>query len=139
MKLSVMTLGCPSWDLETVIRRVAEYGYDGIDFRGVGDQLDVTRLPAFTTDAATTRRLLADHGLSVSGISSSIRVCDPALHAESLDEAKRTIDAALAVGAPNIRVFGEGRPDVDGYAVAARAGVDCMQAILALPDAARLR
>ena len=63
----------------------------------------------------------------------------PGRRTAALDEAKRTIDAALAVGAANVRVFGEGFPGRDGYAAAAAVGVDTMRAILALPGATGLR
>ena len=48
MKLSFMTLGCPNWDLDTICRRGKEYGYDGVDFRGYLDTLDITLHPLFT-------------------------------------------------------------------------------------------
>lgn len=135
MKLSLMTLGCPAWDLGTICARAQEYGFDGIDFRGVGSELDVTRLPAFTTGAAATARAIADHGLRVSGISSSIRVCAPERRAADLDEARRTIEVALALGAPNVRVFGEGAPDRIGKLEAARIGTDRLREILDIPGA----
>ncbi len=56
MKLSFMTLGCPTWDLDTICARGREYGFDGVDLRGYLDTLDVTTLPMFTTEAAKTRR-----------------------------------------------------------------------------------
>ena len=131
----MMTLGCPGWDLETICRRAGEYGYDGVDFRGIQSELDVTRLRAFTSDAGQTIRLLADHGLIASGISSSIRVCDLPRRDASMDEARRTLDAAMAVGARHIRVFGEGDPDKIGYAESAKIGGECINAILNLPGA----
>ena len=76
MKISFMTLGCPEWDLETICQKGREYGFDGVDFRGLLAEIDVTQLPAFTTGVDETKRKLADAGLEVSGISSSIRVCD---------------------------------------------------------------
>jgi hypothetical protein len=33
MKLSFTTLGCPSWDLDTLCDRGSAFGYDGVDFR----------------------------------------------------------------------------------------------------------
>ena len=77
MKISFTTLGCPDWDLDTICRRGREYGYEGVDFRGLQETMDITQLPAFTSGAAQTRRQLADAGMEVSGISSSIRVCVP--------------------------------------------------------------
>src|SRR5208282_3571350 len=66
MKLSAMTLGCPAWDLETLLVRGKAYGYDGVDFRGLGAELDITRLPIFTADLAKTARRIQSAGLEVS-------------------------------------------------------------------------
>ena len=139
MKLSITTLACPDWSLATVCEKAREYGYDGVDFRGLGESLDVTTMPEFTTGVSATARMLADHGLAVSGLSSGIRVCDVERRAACVEEARRTIGVALALGATDVRVFGEGRPDRDGYAAAAGGGVECVREILALPDAGRLR
>ena len=73
MKISFMTLGCPKWDLDTICRRGREYGFDGVDFRGYLDAIDITTLPMFTSGVAATRRQLDEAGLEVSAVSSSIR------------------------------------------------------------------
>lgn len=141
MKLSVMTLGCPTWDLDTILARAKEYGYQGVDFRGIQSEIDITKLPAFTTDIAATKRKIADHGLQTSGISSSIWVCDPAKRDANLEEAKRTIPVALELGAKNVRIFGGPGGGVDalgGREKAAAIGRECIEAILALPGADKL-
>ena len=138
-KLAMMTLGCPAWDLPTIISRAAEYGFDGVDFRGIRDQIDITRLPEFTTGVAETRRRFADAGLAVCTIASSIKVCDPDARAASLDEARRTIAVARELGVPNVRVFGGGPVEQIGRERAAAIGVETMEAILALDGAAEIR
>lgn len=105
MKLSFTTLGCPNWDLQTVCTNARKYGFDGIDFRGLQDALDVTTTPQFTTGIAATRRMIMDAGLEVSGFSTSICVCDASKHRQYTEEARRTIAAALDLTCPNIRVF----------------------------------
>jgi len=135
--LSFTTLGCPQWDLDTIIRRAAEYGYDAVDFRGVGETLDVTTLPAFTTGAPALKRKVTDAGLAVSGISSSIQVCHAAKRAANLDEARRTIAVAKALDCRNVRIFG-GKIDPVGRAGAAATGRECIEAILALDGAREL-
>ena len=137
MKLSFMTLGCPNWTLEQVIAKAVEYGFDAVDFRGLGDTIDVTTLPAFTTGVAATRKQFNDAGIAVSGISSSISLCDPSKRQTNLDEAKRTIDVAQALSAPNVRVFGNGDPKL-GKPELTKIGADCMRAILDLPNAKKL-
>jgi sugar phosphate isomerase/epimerase len=138
MKLSAMTLGCPGWDLDTILGNVKKYGYDGVDFRGVQQDLDITRTPAFTTNLESTAKRIRDAGLEVSGISSSLNVCDPAKRETNLDEAKRTIPVALALGAKNVRVFGVGPIDKMPREELARVGRDTMNEILALPDARKI-
>ena len=138
MKLSAMTLGCPNWDLSTLLARVKEYGFDGVDFRGLAGELDITKTPAFTTGLAATARTIRDSGLLVSGISSSITVCDPEKLTANLEEARRTIPVALALGARNVRIFGGGPVEKIGHEKAAAAGRAAVEAILALPDADKL-
>lgn len=139
MKLSFMTLGCPAWDLETICRNGRDYGFDGVDFRGLGDDLDITTTPAFTTGVVATKRMLEDHGLAVSAISSSIAVCDPAKRRDNLEEAKRSIAVAGALECGIVRVFGQGDLQAMSRAEAADVGRDCLEEILALDGGERLR
>lgn len=138
MKLSFTTLACPTWDLATICRRASEYGYDAIDFRGLQETLDVTTLPAFTTGVGQTLRAITDAGLFVSGISSSLTVCDDKKHAANIEEAKRTIPVALGLNCRNIRLFGGGDIKRLGKEGAARVGRDCIEEILSLDGATKL-
>jgi len=108
MKLSFSTLGCPEWDVSTVISRAVEYGFQGIEFRGIRDQLDVTRLPEFTTRSSETSRRLKNAGLSVACFSSSVFVshADNIAEDQELEEIKRYAELADRFQAPFIRVFG---------------------------------
>jgi sugar phosphate isomerase/epimerase len=139
MKIAFTTLGCPNWNLETICRRGQEYGFEGVDFRGYLDELDITKLPLFTTHAAETRKQLNDAGLAVSGISSSIKLCDPASRSANLDEAKRTIEVAQKFGCTIVRVFGAGNLEGSSHRELAQIGAECMQAILALDGAEGLK
>lgn len=138
MKISLTTLGCPTWDLATVCARGRAYGYDGVDFRGLQAELDVTKLPAFTTGVAATRRLLADHGLQTAGISSSIRVCEADKLEANLEEARRTIAVAHSLGCANVRVFGGGDLAAHTRSELARVGRKTVEQLLKLDGAADL-
>ena len=107
MKLAFTTLACPDWPLEEIVRRASGWGYDGVDFRGLLDEVDVTRRPEFTTDLVHTKRLLANHGLRVSCISTSARyaVLEPEERQDQFDETVRNLDLAAALDAPLLRVF----------------------------------
>lgn len=107
MKLSTTTLGCPDWDLVTILRRVGKYGYDAVDFRGLQEQMDITQLPAFTTEIAKTKSLLKENMLHISCFSSSCRFLlglkdDAQKH---LDEAIRYLEVAHKFNTPFIRIF----------------------------------
>jgi Sugar phosphate isomerases/epimerases len=117
MKLSFTTLGCMDWNLQTIIAKALEYGYQGVDFRGYLNELDLTKFPEFTANIADTKKLFDDAGLAVSCISSSARLT--ALGTEKtahLAEVKAYCAIAAALGAGYVRVFGgglDGRPYTD--------------------------
>jgi sugar phosphate isomerase/epimerase len=135
MKLAFMTLGCPAWDLDTICRKGREFGFDGVDFRGYLDTIDITTLPAFTSGVAATRRQLNNAGLEVSAVSSSITVCVADRRASNLEEAKRTIATAKALGAERVRIFGGGDLSTHSRAELAEIGKGCIEEILALDGA----
>jgi len=135
MKLAFMTLGCPNWDLDTICARGREYGFDGVDFRGYLDTLDITTHSFFTTGVAATRRKLDEAGLAISAISSSITVCVQEKMADNLDEARRTIGVARDLGAVNVRIFGGGDMATHSREELAKVGRECIEKILALDGA----
>ena len=135
MKPSFTTLGCPDWDLDTVIGSGASFGYAAVDFRGLQDEIDVTKLPAFTSHLADTRRKLGDAGLAVCGISTSLRVCDETKTDDNLEEAKRTIPIAAELDVALLRVFGGGRPEGKSKADMAEIGQQMMLQLLELDGA----
>jgi sugar phosphate isomerase/epimerase len=138
MKLAFTTLGCPAWDLDTICRLAPEYGFQGVDFRGYLDTLDVTTLPEFTRGAAATRRKLNDAGLEISGVSSSITVCDRSKWANNLEEARRTIAVTRALGAPNVRIYGGGDLTKHSREELAKIGCEGVEQLLALDGAESL-
>jgi sugar phosphate isomerase/epimerase len=135
MKISFTTLGCPGWDMDTVCAKGRAYGYDGVDFRGLQGDLDITLLPAFTSGAAATRRKINDAGLAVAGIASSIRVCEADKQEANIEEAKRTIAVCHGLGCDNVRVFGGGDLSAFTRQQLAEVGLRNMEEILALDGA----
>lgn len=117
LKLSFSTLGCPSWDLNSIVKNAAEMGYEAVEFRGLLEDLDITRRPEFTTELGRTKRLLADYGISVSGISISARfaVIDSNERKAQFDETRRNMALAADLSAPIVRIYGGKIPD--GYTV----------------------
>lgn len=108
MKIAFSTLSCPRWDLQTVLERAAEYGYDGVDFRGLGEQMDVSLLPEFTDHAEQTAATVAAAGLEVPCFSSGAKMFQPdeQAHKQDLLEIDRLSVLCRRFGARFIRVFG---------------------------------
>jgi sugar phosphate isomerase/epimerase len=108
MQLAFTTLGCPEWDLDMIIARAVDYGYQGVDFRGYLEDVDFTGRPEFTTDAKETARKFSDAGLQVPCLSSSCHAfCPtPEKKAQSLDEMRRYAELCAVFKAPYVRIFG---------------------------------
>jgi sugar phosphate isomerase/epimerase len=138
MKISFMTLGCPAWSLDDICAKGKAYGFDGVDFRGYREGLDITLLPEFTSQVAETRRQLDGAGLAVSAVSSSITVCVAERREANIEEARRTIPVAKALGARNVRIFGGGNLEGSSRLELAKIGRGCIEDILALDGAREL-
>ena len=138
MKLTTTTLGCPGWSIDEVIEKCSAFGFQGVDFRGLEGNLDVTVLPEFREHISTTKMKLEDFCLDVSGISSSIRICLRESLRENLEEARRTIEVVRALGCDKVRVFGGGDPGVHSYKSLADEGMRTIEEILRLDGAAEI-
>ncbi|MGC4121551.1 MAG: TIM barrel protein [Myxococcales bacterium] len=118
MKNAFSTLADPAWSLAQHLNAAVKYGYDGIDLRGIGPELDITRHPDFTDRLDETLSTIAHHSLQIAGLSTSA-ACSvaPDKQQDHLDEVKRycTLSAEILlsanVGRPWIRVFGGKIPE----------------------------
>jgi len=109
LPLGFSTLGCPAWTWPQILDFAAEHQFASIELRGILTNMDLTKVPELAPERiADAKRQLAAHGLVVSdlGASAQMHDMDPAKHAAQLDEARRFIDLAQALGAPYVRVFG---------------------------------
>ena len=109
LPLGFSTLGCPQWSWSQILDFAAAHGYAAVELRGILKELDLTKVPELTGEhVSETKRQLAAHGLVVPTVDASAHMheMDPAKHAAQLDEARRCIDLAHALGALYVRVFG---------------------------------
>ncbi len=109
LPIGFSTLGCPKWTWPQILDFAAGHGYAAVELRGILTNMDLTKVPELAPDRlAEAQRQLAARGLSVSclGASAHMHETDPAKHAAQLDEGRRFIDLAQALGAPYVRVFG---------------------------------
>lgn len=108
MKLAFSTLGCPEWDLETIIFKAKEYNFDGVDFRGYLNDLDITLLPEFSSRGKETSKRLQDAGLEVPCFSSSVRMFNADSDAQKKYnlEIIRYVKTCTLFTTPYVRIFG---------------------------------
>ena len=110
LPIAFSTLGCPGWTWPTVLERADRLGYSGIELRGIQGDMDLPKRPELTGAAlAQSRREVQSRGLVITDLGGSAHMHekDPALRAAQLDDGKRFIDLAHALGVPYVRLFGD--------------------------------
>ena len=119
--IAFSTLGCPAWSWKAILENADRLGYAALELRGVAGEMDLPKVPELSgTRIAETRKDLAALGIVVSdlGASSRMHEKDPATREKQLDEGRRFIDLAHAMGVKYVRIFGdkipegESKPDV---------------------------
>ena len=109
LPLGFSTLGCPKWPWLTILDFAADHQFAAVELRGILENMDLTQVPELAPERiGEAKNQLAARGLSISclGASANMHDLDPVKHAAQLDEARRFIDLAHALGAPYVRVFG---------------------------------
>lgn len=108
VSLAFSTMGCPQWSLSTLLQRAVQYGFRGVELRGIGGQMDLTKLPEFAPrrQKATVREA-EDAQVKLFNLCASTQLHEPdrAKLEKHMDEARRYIDLAHQIGASYVRVF----------------------------------
>ena len=113
MKISFSTLSCPQWSWTKVIDEASRMGYDGIEVRGIQDELYLPNLKPFMSENLdNTLKDLKERGLEICCLDTSCIFHDDNIFDASLKEGIATINLAKYMGIPYIRVFGDRIPDV---------------------------
>lgn len=111
MKISFSTLGCPEWFWEDIVATAKDFGYDGIEVRGIEKELYVPKAKPFLPgELAGTKKHLDELGLSISCITSSCYLHVSEKREQYIHEAKEYIDLAAQLSAPYVRVLGDTDP-----------------------------
>jgi sugar phosphate isomerase/epimerase len=111
MPIAFSTLGCPKWDLAQILSFARLHGFAAVELRGLMGNMDLPSQPAFAdAQIEQTERQFAENNIKIACVSSSARMGeeDPAKRSKEIADAKRFIDLATALGAPYVRVFGDG-------------------------------
>jgi sugar phosphate isomerase/epimerase len=103
--ITFSTLACPDWKIQTVIEKAAEFGYDGIEWRGGGGG---HVQPNMLTSAKTVlRQACSDAGLlSLALTAYTSFVSDSAKERQTnVEELRRYVDLAAELNAKYVRAF----------------------------------
>jgi sugar phosphate isomerase/epimerase len=113
LPLAFSTLGCPLWSWKAVLESASKLGYAGIELRGIAGEMDLPKVPELSgSRLAESKQDLAALGLVVTdlGASSRMHEKEKAAREKQLDEGRRFIDLAQAMGVPYVRMFGDKLP-----------------------------
>ncbi len=122
MKISFSTLGCPNWTLNEILSAAKDLGYDGIELRGLGEDIYLPDAKLFTDGGSRVSHELSARGLFIPCISTdcTLQIADD----DVLAQTRAYIELAARLHAPYIRVLGDTAPEpgagVDTERVAAR-------------------
>ena len=99
------TLACPHWPIQTVLEKAAEFGYDGIEWRGGPDGHIHPKVSA--AKKTLLQRISSDLGLmSLAVTAYTSFVSDSAGERRAnVDELQRYADLAAELGAQYVRAF----------------------------------
>ena len=107
MRLAFSTLGCPTWELAQIGEAARSLGYDGIELRAVGGDLNLLARREFKEELTATKQWFVEQQISVCCVDSSCT-----FDSLQADERRKQVDIAVkhselaaALGAPLIRVF----------------------------------
>ena len=112
MKIAFSTLGCPDFSWSDIYSVAKDFGFDGIEIRGIGKEISAVRARPFTDGQidrtiATLERL----GLEIPCLTSGCCLKFADKLEETKAELSEYIKLAVKLGTPYIRVLADLEPD----------------------------
>lgn len=112
MKISFSTLGCPEWTWKEIIATAKDFGYDGVEVRGIAKEMYVPNIKEFSKEKIeATKAKLTKLGLEISCLTSACYLHKTQKSVKYIEEAKEYMDKAVELGVPYIRVLGDTEPE----------------------------
>lgn len=111
MKIAFSTLGCPGWSFNDIVSVAKDINMDGIEIRGLGDQMYAPKIPIFSDEnIEKTLRVLRNLKLDIPILTSS---CDLSKEdfKSCLKEAVEYSALAQKLGTKYIRIMCESTPE----------------------------
>ncbi len=106
MKLAFSTLGCPGWSWNEIFATAKDLGLDGIEVRGIGDEIYAPKVEAFSSERLPkVTAQLQNANMEVPMLTSAACLGLEQGTDKAMDEAKSYIDLAARIGASFVRVM----------------------------------
>ncbi len=130
MRYSFMTFSSPDLGLRNVLALARRLGYDGIEPRSAAKHAHGVEIDAPTAWRSDARRAIADSGVALACIATSLKYADTARGgagaSERIEETMRYVELARDLGCGRLRVFGGQIP----AGVSRQAATDAVAACL---------
>ena len=111
MKLSFSTLACPDWSFREVYATAADLGYDGVEIRGVADQMYAPKIYNFTDEKIESAKAhFAKRALDIPLLTSGAYVLDNPDLESVKTEIREYSELAKKLGVKYVRVLMERTP-----------------------------
>jgi sugar phosphate isomerase/epimerase len=107
MKIGFSSLVCPAWDLETIVARAAEWGYNGVELRGLRGELHLPLVPELAGRPDDVRALCRDKGVELVclGASATLDSKKDRVRAQQKQALTEFIELAGRLGCPHVRIL----------------------------------
>ena len=115
MKISFSTLACPNWDFSEITSAAKDFGFDGIEIRGLGDDIFAVRASSFSEKElpATMKRLNALR-LEIPCFSSDCCLKYADKKQENIHEITEYVKLAGKLSTPFVRILADKLPEPEG-------------------------
>ena len=108
MKLAFSTLGCPDFDWKDIYSMAKDFGFSGIELRGLGNDIfSVHARPFQEENLPATIAMLAKQHLEIPCLSTGCALKFADQREETLREIREYIALASRLGTPYIRILGD--------------------------------
>ncbi len=115
VKIAFSTVGCPEWSWGDIYIMAKDLGFNGIELRGLENEMDLTRARPFTdAHLDKTTANLKKLNLAISCLASSCYLGGTDDEDKALEEGFKYIDLASKLNCKYIRILGDLNPDPRG-------------------------
>lgn len=133
MKYSFMSFSCPQLSLAEMLVLARSLGYDGVEPRLNCQHRHGIELDADAAQRREIRRHFAGSGVELACLATDCSYADPATWQQQVEDTRRCLDLAAAIGCPRLRVFGGPIPQ----GVSRKQAIDLLaRGLLAVADQA---